>query len=482
MIVEPGGVIGRGPEQRVLQTALDSGEAELVAVYGRRRVGKTFLVREFYRDQLRFELTGVRDAPLGEQLRNFAVALGQSMHLGIRPATPSSWQEAFEQLTTFLGTVPTDRKQVVFFDELPWLASRRSRFLAALDHFWNSWASRQRHLIVVICGSAAAWMIHKVIHDRGGLHNRITKRIRLEPFTLGETFQYLHSRGVDLGHRQTLELYLALGGIAHYLKQVEPGRSAAQVIDDLCFSPTGALADEFGQLYASLFEHSQQHVKIIRALNQKHCGLTRNELLRAGGIGTGGGATTVVDELVESGFVLRTWPFGKTKRESLYRLADEYSMFYLTWMEGRRSSGPDVWLKRQAGPAWRAWSGCAFESVCLKHTRQLKQALGIAGVETTEAAWSYRPADDSLPGAQIDLVIDRRDDCVNLCEMKFSQGEFVIDRRYAEELRRKRETFRAVTKTRKTLFVTMVTAFGVRDNEFRRELIDHSVEMQALFD
>ena len=439
MILEPGGLIGRGPEQKVLGRALESREAELVAVYGRRRVGKTFLVREFFRDHLCFELTGVRDAPLREQLQNFAAALGQSLRIGIRPAAPSSWQGAFEQLITFLSGLTTDRKWVVFFDELPWLASPRSRFLAALDHFWNSWASRQRHLIVVICGSAASWMIHKVIQHRGGLHNRVTQRIRLEPFTLGETFQYLQSRGVSLGHRQTLEIYLALGGIAHYLKQVEPGRSAAQIIDDLCFSPAGALADEFGQLYASLFEHPQQHVKIIRALNQMRRGLTRNELLRAAGVSTGGGATAVLDELVESGFVLRTLPFGKAMKDSLYRLADEYSIFYLSWMEGRRSSGPDIWLKRQTSPAWRAWSGCAFEGVCLKHTRQLKQALGIAGVETAESAWSYRPADDSLRGAQIDLLIDRRDHCINLCEMKFARDEFAIDRRVrrgtAEETR-----------------------------------------------
>jgi uncharacterized protein len=474
-------LIGREPEQRILAKTLASSDAELVAVYGRRRVGKTFLVREFFRDQLCFELTGVRDAPLAEQLQNFANAFGQSLRIGVRPAAPANWQEAFEQLTAFLASLQTDRKWVVFFDEIPWLASRRSRFLAALDHFWNSWASRQRHLIVVICGSAASWMIHKVIQHRGGLHNRVTQRIRLEPFTLGESFGYLRSRGVKLEHRQVLELYLALGGIAHYLKQVEPGRSAAQNIDDLCFSPTGALADEFGQLYASLFEHPEQHVKIIRALNKKRRGLTRNEILQAAGIRTGGGSTAVLDELTESGFVLKTLPFAQAKKESLYRLADEYSMFYLTWMEGRRSSGPDLWMKRQASPAWRAWSGCAFEGLCLKHARQLKRALGIAGVETTESAWSHRGTGDR-PGVQVDLVIDRRDDCINLCEMKYSQGEFVIDRRYAEELRTKREVFREVTKTRKTLFLTLVTAFGVRDNAYARELVDHAITMHALFE
>lgn len=476
-----GGLIGRRPEQNVLRKVVQSEEAELVAVYGRRRVGKTFLVREFFRDRICFELTGVHDAPLAEQLQNFATALGQALHTGIRPATPSSWQEAFGQLIAFLSTLNTGRKWVVFVDELPWLASSRSRFLAALDHFWNSWASRQRHLIVIICGSAASWMIHKVIQHRGGLHNRVTRRIRLEPFTLGEALQYLQSRGVDLGHRQTLELYLALGGIPHYLKQAEPGRSAAQAIDDLCFSTTGALRDEFRQLYASLFEHSERHVKVIRALNKKRRGLTRNEILRAAGMPTGGGTTTLLEELVQSGFVLQTLPFGKSKKQSLYRLADEYSLFYLNWIEGHRSSGPEVWLKRQVSPAWKAWSGYAFENVCLRHAWQLKCALGIAGVETTESAWSHRASGDCPAGAQIDLVIDRRDECINLCEMKYSQSEFVIDNRYAEDLRRKRDVFREVTKTRKTLFLTLVTPYGVRDNEYRRELVAHCIESNSLF-
>jgi hypothetical protein len=475
-------LIGREPEREVLRKARQSGEAELVAVYGRRRVGKTFLVREYFQDCLCFELAGVRGASLPEQLQNFAGALQQASRSGIRPAPPSTWQEAFGQLVVFLSTLSTDRKRVVFLDEIPWLSSARSGFLPALDHFWNSWASRQGHMIVVICGSAASWMIHKIIQHRGGLHNRVTRRIRLEPFTLGETSRYLESRGIRLGHRQILELYLVLGGVAHYLKQIEAGRSAAQTIDDLCFSPTGVLRDEFGPLFASLFEHSERHVRAIRTLNRKRQGLTRNDILRAAAMPTGGGTTTILDELVESGFVLKTLPFGKSRKESLYRLCDEYALFYLNWIEKHRSTGPDVWLKKQAGPSWKAWSGYAFENVCLKHSRQLKQALGIAGVETTESAWTHRSMGDSPPGAQIDLLIDRRDDSINLCEMKFSPTEFVIDKRYAEELRRKRDVFREVTKTRKTLFLTMVTVFGVRDNEYRRELIDHCISIDALFE
>jgi len=476
-----GKLIAREREQEILEKTLTSDEAEFVAVYGRRRVGKTFLVREFYRKRMCFEMTGVHDASLQEQLTNFAFALGQSMRVAVQPAPPRNWQDAFQQLITFLQTLAPDRKRVVFFDELPWLASRRSGFLSALEHFWNAWASKHSHLIVVVCGSAASWMLDKVIHQRGGLHNRITRRIRLKPFTLPEAEKYLERRRVRLDRRQVLVLYMVMGGIPHYLKEVEPGRSAAQNIDDICFASTGLLRDEFDKLYASLFEHSDRHTRVVRALAKKRQGLTRNEITQAASMQTGGGTTVLLDELVESGFIMRTVPFGRSRKETLYRLSDEYSLFYLSWIERHRSGGKDTWLKKQASPSWRAWSGYAFEGICLKHIQQLKRALGIEAVDTTEASWRYRPADASETGAQIDLLIDRRDGCINLCEMKHSGSEFVIDKRYAVELRNKVDAFRRVTATRKALFLTMVTTYGVKDNAYSQELVASAVEMESLF-
>jgi AAA+ ATPase superfamily predicted ATPase len=482
-------LVGREAEREILSRVLQSDQAELVAIYGRRRVGKTFLVREFFRDQLAFELTGAHETAIDQQLANFATALGQATGAAHRLAPPADWHEAFRQLTSYLETQlasgpaarRADGKVVVFFDELPWLASRRSGFLPALEHFWNAWASRQPNLVVVVCGSAASWMIHHVVQHRGGLHNRITRRMRLEPFTLAETEQFLKSRGVELDRRQVLELYMAMGGVPHYLKEVQPGRSAAQNIDAICFAPAGLLGDEFGNLYASLFEHAERHVRAIRALASKPAGMTRNELLAAAELPTGGALSDLLDELVEAGFVGRAVPYDKSRKDALYRLTDEYSLFYLKWIERNRSTGPDVWLKKHSSPAWRAWSGYAFENVCIKHIRQLKHALGIAGVETEEAGWVHRPVDRSDTGAQIDLLIDRRDYCINLCEMKFADGEFEIDKRCADDLRRKRDVFRRVIGTRKTVFLTLVTTVDVKDNAYRRELNVQPITMDALF-
>src|SRR5438093_3964104 len=260
-----GKFVGREDVCRVLQRALQSDDPELIAVYGRRRVGKTFLIREFFADQMRLEFTGAHGASVRQQLQNFAKALAQAANgqkKNKKWDVPATWQDAFHQVEEYFTLRGDHHKHVLFIDELPWLVSRGSGFLSALDHFWNSWGTRRKNLIVVVCGSAASWMIHNVVHNRGGLHNRLTRRVRLEPFTLGETLQFLRSRRVELGLKPIVELYMATGGIPHYLKELDGGLSAAQNIDRLCFSPTGLLRDEFQRLYSSLFEHSERHIRV----------------------------------------------------------------------------------------------------------------------------------------------------------------------------------------------------------------------------
>jgi hypothetical protein len=327
-------------------------------------------------------------------------------------------------------------------------------------------------------------MIRNVVQAKGGLHNRVTRRIRLLPFTLAETETFLQSRGVELTRRQIIELYMVLGGVPHYLKEAERGLSTQQTVDQTCFSPQGLLRDEFGKLYASLFDRAEQHVNIVRALARKREGVTRNELLAAAKLVSGGTATKRLDELDESGFLQRHVPFGKKEKDALYRLADEFSLFHIAWIQplGRKSPGEGYWLQQSRLPRWRAWSGYAFENLCIKHIAQLKVALGIAGVGSTASPWRYCPPRASEEhGTQIDLLIDRHDHTINLCEMKFSDAEFTIDKRYAAELRRKRDTFRRVTGTRKNVFLTMVTTFGLTDNAYAKELVAKSLTTDALF-
>ena len=326
--------VGRKEEQANLRTALNSKEAEMVAVIGRRRVGKTFLINHVYKNQIDFEITGLQNAPRIEQLQNFTFWLTRFSKSTIPIKQPKNWLEAFMLLISFLESIEKKEKKVVFLDELSWMATHKSGFLRGLSFFWNSWAVKQ-NIVVVICGSAASWMIQKVVNHKGGLHNRITRRIFLEPFTLLETEEYLRSKNLIFDRYQIVQLYMAMGGIPHYLKEIKGGLSAIQNIEKICFSKKGLLRDEFSRLYHSLFTNAEIHIAIIRILASKRLGLTRKQIVENTKIKEGGTISKVLDELEQSGFVSAYRPFGKRKKEKLYRLTDEYSLFYLQFIENK---------------------------------------------------------------------------------------------------------------------------------------------------
>ena len=353
--------IGRKDEKKILQEALSSDEAEMVAVIGRRRVGKTFLIKHAYKKHIVFELTGIQNGALQQQLINFKEQLllfsGKDITGSFRP--PSDWFEAFRQLKAYLIPLAKKSKKVVFFDELPWLANPKSKFLSALGYFWNSWAAWE-NIVLVICGSAASWIIQKVVNDKGGLHNRITKYIQLKPFTLAETKAYLKSKKGNFNHYQIVQIYMALGGIPHYLKEVKKGQSAIQNIEQLCFSPNGLLRTEFLNLYPALFKNAERHIAIIRTLAKKRQGMTRNEIIAKAKAPNGGATSTTLEELIQSNFIAAYHPFGKRKKERLYRLIDEYSLFYLQFMEDKTNEGKDIWQKLSQTQEFKTWTGLCF--------------------------------------------------------------------------------------------------------------------------
>jgi len=472
--------IGRKEEQAILHKAFNSNEAEMVAVIGRRRVGKTFLVRSVYEKHLDFEITGIQNATMRQQLDNFTTKLNAYAQPILPFQRPSNWMGAFQMLVTYLESIEKPERMVVFLDELPWLATRKSDFLKWLGWFWNSWAS-QKNIVVVICGSAASWMIANVVRDRGGLHNRITRRIFLQPFNLAETEQFFQSRGITFDRYQLIQLYMAFGGVPHYLKEVERGKSAAQIIDELCFSPNGLLRDEFMMLYPALFENAAVHISIVQSLAQTWQGLTRSEIIDKAKLTNGGSTSRALEELVSSGFVSMYYSFGKKKKEMRYRLTDEYSLFYLQFIEDIRGEGKGAWQKLSQTQAWKSWSGYAFENIALKHVAQIKKALGIAGVYTESSAF-YAKGDANQPGVQIDLLIDRNDHTINLCEMKFYNTEFTPTQAFAREIRAKIAAFKAHTNTKKQVFATLLTTFPIHSNENSLGLIDQALTMDVLFE
>ncbi|MCB0593245.1 MAG: AAA family ATPase [Lewinellaceae bacterium] len=473
-------LIGRKKEQEILKKALVSDEPEMVAVIGRRRVGKTFLIRAVYKERIDLEFTGVQNASRKEQLDSFHFILKRYAEQDTVLSVPKNWLEAFHQLITVLEEKnKSKKKKVLFFDELPWLATKKSGFLKALGFFWNNWASKN-NIVVIICGSAASWMIQKVVKDKGGLHNRITKRINLKPFNLAETEAFLLSKNLNLNRYHIILIYMIMGGVPHYLREVKPGKSAVQNIDDICFSEDGLLADEFSSLYPALFEHSENHVAIIRALAKKWKGLTRAEIINSSNLPDGGGTTKVLNELIHSGFISSYFPFGKKRKDMLYRLTDEYSLFYLHFIEKGRRNVKGAWKALSQTSTFKSWSGYAFESLCLKHIEQIKKALEIGGIYSESSSFSYT-GNEYLPGVQIDLLIDRNDQVINLCEMKFQQREFSVTKDYAEQLRKKISVFSEISKTKKQIFLTLITTFGTIENKHSLGLIDNDLTMDVLF-
>lgn len=467
--------IGRELEQDILTNAYRHPESRFVAVFGRRRVGKTFLIRHLLGDKFTFQMTAIANASNRQQLLNFHSALQRQG--GNVPDVPQNWFAAFQNLMDFLEVSPHSKK-VVFLDELPWLASKKSDFLSSLEHFWNSWASARQDVLLVVCGSSASWMINELLKNRGGLHNRVTDRIRLDPFTLREAEAFLHAKNPALDRYSIAQLYMVMGGIPFYLDAVSPQESAVQNIERICFSRNGLLRDEFTFLLQSLFAKAERHIAILTSLSTKNKGLTRNQIAAAARLHNSGRLTLMLSELEESGFVQAYVPFGKNKRDTLFRLSDCYTMFYFKFIRNATLLDENNWLNALESGRYQAWKGYAFEQVCLAHIRQIKQALGIQGVVSQTASWYGSDADSD---AQIDLLIDRKDRVVNVFEIKFSENPFVLTKEYAAELSRKISVFKSGTGTRKSVFLTMLTPFGVQPNAYSAALLQHNLTLDVLF-
>lgn len=484
-------VVGRETERALLERMLGSNEAELVALYGRRRVGKTFLVRGFVEPKADVFLTatGLKDAPAAEQLLIFQREVERVL-FDNAPLPPfPSWKIALETMAGGLERLAKGRakKLVVFLDELPWLATRRSGLLQALDHTWNTRLSRIPSLKMILCGSAAAWMVDELIHAKGGLYNRITRRIHLLPFSLRETKAFLAARGLRPTPLEVVDLTMAVGGVPHYLKQMEPGRSAQENIAHACFSEHGLLRDEWSRLFTSLFDDPHEHEAIVRAVAKRRAGVTRSEILEATGIRSGGRFAARLEELEHAGFLSSLPPYGAKTKNTLYRLTDEYCSFYLTWIEGAPKGiftrgGRDYWLTKSKSRSFESWAGYAFEGIVSKHAVELRRALGIDAVPCEMASFRHVPPKSrgtETEGAQVDLLFDRADDAINLCELKYARAPFAITKAYARELKAKIEVFERVTKTRKKVLLTMVAPFGVVQNAWSEGLVDRVVGIES---
>ena len=469
-------IIGRKEEQQILHSAAQSENSEFVAVYGRRRVGKTYLIRETFGYKFTFQHTGLAKGNTKEQLFSFAISLRDAGYDDC--PIPKSWLEAFSLLSTYLKN-STDEKKIVFLDELPWMDTPRSNFISAFEHFWNGWASARKDIVLIICGSATSWIINKVINDHGGLHNRVTKQIALQPFTLKECEMFAQSKGLEMSRYQLAECYMVFGGIPYYWSLLEKGLSLSQNIDKIIFAKNGKLSNEFNQLYASLFKSPEQYIDIVTALGKKKAGMTREGIIAATDKYSNGALSKVLDELEYCGFIRKYNGFDKKSKQAIYQLIDNYTLFYFKFIQQNENNDEHFWSASIDSAMHRAWSGLAFERLCMAHTQQIKATLGIAGVLSNVYSWR-KEADETSDGAQVDLLIDRKDQVINLCEMKYSLSEYAIDAEYEQKLRNKKSVFIATTNTRKAVHLTMVTTFGIKTN-VHSGIVQNEVKLDDLF-
>jgi len=478
-------------EEETLTDFLESKRAEFLAVYGRRRVGKTFLINAFFEKKkvIFFKVTGSKNGERAEQLGHFIKAISETFYHGVALQVPKTWDDAFELLTNIIKNQTGNLKIILFFDEFPWMATKKSRLKENLSYYWNQHWENDHRIKLIICGSSASWIINNIINDTGGLHNRITKRIILEPLNLTETKQFLLKQGVKLNHDQLLQLYIAIGGIPYYLTQVKKGLSATQNIQQLAFKKNGILIDEFNNLFSSLFKNHEVNIEIIRTIASRRNGISQEMLFKKiGGSIKGKLGVSKLQELEDTGFIIRFMPFSHKKKGVYFKVIDEYTLFYLKWIEPvkkallKNSLPTSYWQKQSQTPAWYSWSGLAFESVCYKHIGRIQKTLKLNALALAYTWRTTQAEPTEKSGAQVDLLFDRDDDAITLCEIKYTDVPFVIDKQYAKNLENKKDVFIQKTKTKKQIFFAFISAHGLKKTIYSEDMVDGVVTLDDLFE
>lgn len=484
-------IIGRKQEIKSLQAVLSSQEAEFMAVYGRRRVGKTFLIREFFQSKgLYIEFTGIKDGNKRHQIEIFTEKLSQIFYPNLQLKPPSNWHEALELLSQALEKQPKSKKIIVFFDELPWMATKKSGLIQAIDYFWNTRWSQWKQFKFITCGSAASWMLDHLINAKGGLHNRVTHTLLLRPFNLIQTQLFLKSYGIDFKPQQILDLYFTMGGIPHYLKQIKKSNSVIQNIDQICFRQDGLLYNEFPRLYSSLFENPELSMRIMRVIAKYHYGISKEDLVKQIGKKSGGTFDKRLEELEVSGFIQRFKPYGHKTRNQFFRVIDPYSLFYLSWIaefSEQHLIAPQqisYWTTMSQTSVWYNWAGYAFENLCYQHIDSILMALGLTNIPCKMGSWhliAKKRGVQEQQGTQIDLLFDRADDTITLCEIKYSHQPFVIDKAYAKILANKIQIFEHHFGTQKQIQLVLITTVGLKQNIWSEDLIHHVITLDDFF-
>ena len=460
-------IIGRGKEMELLKRMSQDDVSHFLAVYGRRRIGKTFLIREAFDYRFTFQHAGLSEGGMREQLFAFVSSMKDAGYHYKRK--PKNWLEAFEGLKELVRQ-SNEKRKIIFIDELSWMDTQKSDLMVALENFWNGFASARKDIVLIVCASATSWMLSKVVHNKGGLYNRLTEQLNLQPFSLKECEEFVQAKGLVFNRNQILQYYMIVGGVPFYWDLLKKGLSLSQNIDYILFSSNAPLKEEFKYLYASIFRKPEQYVKIIETLGTRKVGMTREEIIKASGIANTGDLSSKLEELESCGFIRKYYAFGMKRKNALYQLMDCFTLFYYKFLQDEPTD-EHFWTNQINTPTINTWMGLSFERVCMFHVKQIKKKLGISGVLTEVNSW-YCKADpeEGIFGSQIDMLIVRKDQVINLCEMKYANSEFTITEKEDKKLRNKVSDLKNITKTKYAIYPTLLTTYGIVSNSYSMDI------------
>lgn len=451
-------LIARANEIATLNRKYNSQKAEFIVVYGRRRIGKTYLINNVFEDRFTFSYVGSRRQKPEKQLQRFAEQLRLYSGSTFAPEL-KNWEEAFMQLRTLIESRPQNERKVIFFDEMPWIDTPRSAFVDALEYFWNGWAAQRNDIIFIACGSATSWMVNKLIKNQGGLHNRITEQIYLRPLRLSECEEYLYAQGCEWDRYTIMQCYMAMGGVPYYMSLLNPEQSLSQNIDRLFFAKNAPMREEFDELFNALFNQADKYIDVMKVLANSKEGLLRADIIEKTGQ-SGGRLSIILENLERCDFIEKYTRYKSSVRNNIYRISDPYTLFYFKFLENKNTKDEHWWSNNMHSHSVEAWEGFSFELICMLHLEQIKKKLGIHIIATETSSWRTL-GDKNRNGTQIDLVIERSDRIINLCEIKFSAEPYVITKDYEIKLRERMAIFKEVTGTRKSIVTTMITTYGI---------------------
>ena len=483
--------IERDSELKILEDEYSKKSSSFVAVYGRRRVGKTELVNRFFQTKecFLFSITGAYDSNLKSHLDNFADKFSLAFDYSLSEQNFKNWNEAFRALRDALSEISTKKgcKIGLFIDELPWLAQvKKDGFKSALSLFWNDFASKRDDIMLVVCGSATSWIIEHIIDDSGSLSNRVTAIIHLKSFNLKETKIFLKAYGCkNISDEEVLRYYMVLGGVAHYLKMINCKQSFVENIQRIFFTQNGILRTEYNRLFRSLFKNFKIHELIVEYLATTWSGLTLSDLNKKQKLSSTSTLTNALKELEESNFITKKKKFGQNKRDRVYRLQDPFIYFFTKWVKKTATveifQNKNYFLRLYLSHKYKIWSGYAFENICHNHIVEIKKALGVEGVLTTTHYWRYLPIDKNKTGTQIDLLMVREDSVANIIECKYHNQEFTITKKYAKELEDKVTIFNEQTNYKYSTQIAILTLNGINKNSYYNTIEVENIEIKKLF-